>query len=132
MAYNPYNGEEWHADIVVIVDGGIPDDPDVGNEHSAQHTGVAGQVEDPLDTVKQLLIRQQPQRRSIHQGATQFDFAIQSWWVVGANRNALYYPVMSSHFLHSLGNYTRGAIFPEMCKINQSRLSPFDWLLDWR
>ena len=27
---------------------------------------------------------------------------------------------MWSHFLHSLGNYTRGTIFPEMCKINQS------------
>ena len=29
-------------------------------------------------------------------------------------------PVMLSLFLHSLGNYTRRAIFPEMCKINQS------------
>ena len=45
----------------------------------------------------------------------------------------LYYPVMWSHFLHSLGNYTRRAIFPEMCKINQSiKRSPFGWLLDWR
>ena len=35
--------------------------------------------------------------------------------------------------LHSLGNYTRRAIFPEMCKINQSiKRSPFAWLLDWR
>ena len=32
----------------------------------------------------------------------------------------LYYPVRLRHFLHSLGNYTRRAIFPEMCKINQS------------
>ena len=32
----------------------------------------------------------------------------------------LYCPVMSSHFLHPLGNYTLRAIFPEMCKINQS------------
>ena len=49
---------------------------------------------------------------------------------------ALYCPVMSSHFLHSLGNYTRRAIFPEMCKINQSSLDfhcePFGWLIDWR
>ena len=29
-------------------------------------------------------------------------------------------PVLLSHFLHSLGNYTRRAIFSEMCKINQS------------
>ena len=33
---------------------------------------------------------------------------------------SLDYPVMLSPFLHSLGNYTRRAIFPEMCKINQS------------
>ena len=32
------------------------------------------------------------------------------------------YPVMLNHFLHPLGNYTRRAIFPEMCKINQSSL----------
>ena len=32
----------------------------------------------------------------------------------------LYCLVMLSHFLHSLGNYTRGAIFPGMGKINQS------------
>ena len=32
----------------------------------------------------------------------------------------LYYPIVVSYFLHSLGNYTRRAIFPEMCKINQS------------
>ena len=35
-------------------------------------------------------------------------------------RLILYHPVMLSHYLHSLGNYTRRAIFPEMCKINQS------------
>ena len=37
--------------------------------------------------------------------------------------------------LHSLGNYTRGAIIPEMCEINQSSVDfhykPFDWLIDW-
>ena len=33
---------------------------------------------------------------------------------------ALYHPVMLSHFLHSLGNYTRRAISLEMCEINQS------------
>ena len=45
----------------------------------------------------------------------------------------LYYLVMWSHFLHSLWNYTPRAIFPEMCKINQSiKRSPLDWLLDWR
>ena len=48
----------------------------------------------------------------------------------------LYYPVMLSHFLHSLGNYTRGAIFPEMCKINQSSAdchcrSLWSLWLDW-
>ena len=32
----------------------------------------------------------------------------------------LHYPVMSNHFLHSLGNYTRRAIFPATCKTNQS------------
>ena len=32
----------------------------------------------------------------------------------------LYYLVMLSHFLHSLGNRTSRAIFPEMCNINQS------------
>ena len=31
----------------------------------------------------------------------------------------LFYPVMLSHFLHSLGNYTRRAIFPKMCRNNQ-------------
>ena len=36
------------------------------------------------------------------------------------NPRLLYHPVMSSHFLHSLGNYARRAIFPEACKINQS------------
>ena len=48
----------------------------------------------------------------------------------------LYYPVVLSHFLHSLGNYTRGAIFPETCKINQSSIDfhckPLGWLIDWR
>ena len=49
----------------------------------------------------------------------------------------LYCPVMMSHFLHSLGNYTRRAIFPEMCKINQSSVDfhcelLVDWLIDWR
>ena len=43
---------------------------------------------------------------------------------------------MLSHFLPSLGNYTRRAIFPEMCKISQSSVDfdckPFGWLLDWR
>ena len=34
----------------------------------------------------------------------------------------LYCPLMLSHFLHLLGNYTRRAIFPEMCKINQSNV----------
>ena len=42
----------------------------------------------------------------------------------------LFYPVMLSHFLHSLGNYTRRAIFPDMCKINQSSVDfhcePYD------
>ena len=42
---------------------------------------------------------------------------------------------MLSHFLHSLGIYTRRAIFPEMCKINQSSVDfhckPFHWLIDW-
>ena len=37
--------------------------------------------------------------------------------------NVLYYPIMLSHFLHSLGNYTRRAIFPEMRKINQSSVN---------
>ena len=36
--------------------------------------------------------------------------------------------------LHS-GNYTRRAVFPEMCKINQSSVDfhcePFGWLIDW-
>ena len=31
----------------------------------------------------------------------------------------LYYPIMLSHSLHSLENYTRRAIIPETCKINQ-------------
>ena len=48
----------------------------------------------------------------------------------------LYYPVMLSHFLQSLGNYTRRAIFPEMCTINQSSVDfhckSFGWLIDWR
>ena len=48
----------------------------------------------------------------------------------------LYYPTMLSHFLHSLRNYTLRAIFPEMCKINQSSVDchckPFGWLIDWR
>ena len=39
----------------------------------------------------------------------------------------LYYLVMSSHCLHSLGNYTHRAIFPKMCKISQSSID-FDWL----
>ena len=39
----------------------------------------------------------------------------------------LYCPVMWSHFLHSLGNYTRRAIFPEMCKINQSVERRLSW-----
>ena len=47
----------------------------------------------------------------------------------------LYHPVWLSHFLHSLGNYTRRAIFPELCKINQSRVGfhckPFVRLIDW-
>ena len=33
---------------------------------------------------------------------------------------ALYYPVLLSHFLHSLENHTRRAIFPDMCQINES------------
>ena len=47
----------------------------------------------------------------------------------------LYYPVMLSYFLHSLGNHTRRAIFPKMCKINQSSVDfhckPFGWLIAW-
>ena len=42
---------------------------------------------------------------------------------------------MMSHFLQSLGNYTRRAIFPETCKINQSSVDfhcgTFGWLFDW-
>ena len=53
----------------------------------------------------------------------------------GNGRNILYHPVMLSSFLPSLGNYTRRAIFPEMCKINQSSVDfhgkPLGWLLDW-
>ena len=37
---------------------------------------------------------------------------------------------MLSHFLHSLGNYTRRAIFPDMGKINQSSVD-FHGLIDW-
>ena len=40
---------------------------------------------------------------------------------------SLYYPVISCHFFHSLGNYTRRAIFPEMCKINQSIKHRHSW-----
>ena len=36
------------------------------------------------------------------------------------NLMTLCHPVLSSHFLHPLGNYTRRAIFPKMCQINQS------------
>ena len=36
------------------------------------------------------------------------------------NIKVLCYPVMLRHLLHPLGNYTRRAMFPGMCKINQS------------
>ena len=42
----------------------------------------------------------------------------------------IYHPIMSSHSLHSFRNYTRRAIFPETCKINQSSVD-FHWLIDW-
>ena len=46
------------------------------------------------------------------------------------------YPVMLSHSLYALGNYTPRAIFPEMCKINQSSVDlyckSFGQLVDWR
>ena len=38
----------------------------------------------------------------------------------GGKEENCFFPVMSSHFSHPLKNYTRRAIFPKMCKINQS------------
>ena len=48
----------------------------------------------------------------------------------------LHYPVMMSPFLRSFGNYTRRAIFPEKCKINQSSVDSHNkhtshFWLDW-
>ena len=48
---------------------------------------------------------------------------------------ALYCPAVFGHFLDPPGNHPRGAIFPEICKINQSSVDfqckPFGWLIDW-
>ena len=41
-------------------------------------------------------------------------------WTTAKNNHLLCYSVTLSQFLHSLGDDTRRAIFPEMCKINQS------------
>ena len=52
-------------------------------------------------------------------------------WDFFRGKTILYYPVMLSHFLNSLGNYTRRAIAPKMCKINQSSVVlSVDFLID--
>ena len=38
------------------------------------------------------------------------------------DKDLLYHPVLLSHYLHSLGNYTRRAMFSKMGNINQSSL----------
>ena len=54
-------------------------------------------------------------------------FCITSYMIIHNRLFTLYCPVMFNHFLDPPGNHPRRAIFPEMCKINQSIKRRLSW-----